>query len=246
MSKNAPDPLITVRLIGVLPEDVTLKQMSKLVAKLQRLLAVDLRLLNVRRTSAAYDLYPTQGYNPNGIIELIERSKKAIDDPINSLNAAIMHCYDDIAPILRKLGCKLQLKSALTDAVVELDFDLWQRVRKGQIIHDEAVLAGKLMRVGGTTRRRCAIRLPGRTTLIYCTIPSTGMSQELARHLYSEVVFNGTGEFFAKDWSLLRFHIEDFHISRDIPFDESYERIRAHGGKGWDDVDPSKFIEDMR
>lgn len=242
-------PSLTVRLLGIYPETVPVHVMAELIDAVQTLCAKDLRLMKIRNTSAAYQLY-TKTVEPAAIEEAIRNCALALADPDKFLVSGMLDAFDTIERIIRSLGCNsLQIFSQGMKKTEKLRLKQndWLSIRRRFILEDDAIVIGQIRRVGGASFGRCQIRVPYQKQLLYCPIKTEGVAQRMAKHLYEEVELHGKGTFFTRDWKLLRFRVHDFKVRKNRSYEESYKAIRESGGSAWDSVsNVQQAIEDLR
>ena len=240
---------LTVRLLGIYPETVPVHVMAELIDAVQTLCAKDLRLMKIRNTSAAYQLY-TKTVGPAVIEEAIRNCVLALADPDNFLVSGMLDAFDTIERIIGSLGCNsLQIFAAgmKRSEKLLLKKNDWRSIRSRFILEDDAIVIGQIRRVGGASLGRCQIRVPFQKQLLYCPIKTEGVAQRMAKHLYEDVELHGKGMFFTRDWKLLKFRVHDFKIRKNRSYEESFKAIRDSGGAAWDSVpNVQEAIEDLR
>ncbi|MFO0383279.1 MAG: hypothetical protein ACK506_16375 [Pirellula sp.] len=244
MNSPKPQQQLTIRLIGVLPEDVSISHMSKLVAAVQSLTGSELRLNKVRRTSAAYVMFSEA--NASSVGSRIETIAAAVKKPQEFLESSMLSSLDKITKILESLSCKLEVFTQ--DRVNKWLFKPkdWLGIRGSLTMEDEAVILGELQRVGGAKSNKCSIRVPFQKELLYCKLENPQLARKLGNHLYSTVELKGRGKFFIRDWKLVSFLVTDFVRREPISFSQYYKQMRENGGAVWDDINPELFIQELR
>lgn len=245
MTTNSLTPVITVRLIGVKPETVPVGAMADLIAAIQSLGGHDLRLLKVKRTSAAYQL--TTPNEPCAVVSNIRRFQAAFADPDRNLESRMLKPFDSVSSILNRLNCSMQIFTPDKSVKWEVKQNQWEGIRSRYCIEDEAILIGELKRVGGATVQKCMIRVPYQNDLFYCDIAHPDVARRLGPHLYSDVELRGRGRFFIKDWRLIHFTVSDFVVRKHKTFEEHYLDARRTGGDAWDKIaNVAEFVEELR
>lgn len=238
-------PVVTVRLIGTKPEKVPLSALSELMAAIQTLSGPGLNLLSVRRQSAGYELYTTK--EPGRIVANLKQCGQAMLQPEEYLESKMLASLDKISYLLKRLDVSMQVYSPDKSWKWELKPDQWDGIKNRFVIEDEAVVIGELMRVGGASSNRCTIRVPNQAALVYCNVSNAELSRKLGNHLYSNVELQGRGKFFIRDWKMITFEVNSFHVRKPQTWDQFYRDGRKAGAAAWDTVvDPEAFIEDMR
>lgn len=246
MNKRANEPVITVRLVGVKPESVPLTTMTDLMGAIQSLGGPNLRLLNVRRTSAAYELYSDKDVGRR-VVSNMKRCAEALATPETFLRSEMLPKFDLITAILKRLDCYMEIFSPDRSWKWQLKKNQWDGIRDRFCIEDDAVVIGELKKIGGASKNRCTVRVPFQKELVYCDIENPGIARRLGGYLYGDVELRGRGRFFTKDWKLISFRVSDFHVRKQKSWDQCYEDGRKAGAKAWDDIaDPIAFLEEMR
>ncbi len=246
MSKRQNEPVITVRLVGIKPESVPLTTMTDLMGAIQSLGGPNLRLLNVRRTSAAYELYSDLDVGGR-VVSNMKRCAEALVTPETYLQSHMLPKFDLITSILKRLNCYMEIFSPDRSWKWQLKKNQWDGIRDRFCIEDDAVVIGELKKIGGASKNRCTVRVPFQKDLVYCNIENAGIARKLGVYLYSDVELKGRGRFFTRDWKLISFNVSDFLVRKRKSWEQHYQDGRKAGAKAWDEIsDPAAFLEEMR
>ena len=103
-------------------------------------------------------------------------------------------------------------------------------------LRGETALTGRVMRVGGATRRTCSLRLPGRQRLLYCKVLHRDVARELGKILYQDVQVRGVATWFKRTWEVHSFEIESARRLRPQNLLDALHSLYEAGGKAWDQV----------
>ncbi len=146
MDNGVPDPSIMIRLYGpgIKPETVSVRVMADLVQAIQSLSGTKLHLMKVKRRSAGYLL----SADDNAFaLKSLAVSGKALAEPESYLSSSMLSAFDTITSILRKLDCKLEIRTTVDQVYWRLDQSLWPTIRQRSVITDEATIIGTLQRL---------------------------------------------------------------------------------------------------
>jgi len=247
MKTEAPKPTILVRLYGglALPENVTVQTLADLTKAVQSLSQSKLHLMKVKRTSAAYAFSPT---NNSIAMEMLKLSQNAMRAPEEFLQSRMLSAFDKLTEIANHFKCHIELKSLNSTAEWRWQFGVsdWEGIRTRSLMKDEGTVTGMLVRVGGSTEKKCGIQVPYNNRMLICNLRDETLARRLGEHLYEEVTLRGMGHFFVRDFKMVSFRVDDFSVVKRGTFEELNQAIRAAGG-GWDTVaDPLAEIEGLR
>lgn len=250
MAAKRPEPTLLIRMYGkgILPESVPVRQMAEVMSSVQTLATGTcdtksaLHLLGVKRSSAGYQCVADQ---PNVAIHNIALSGKATKQP-SELQFYMIGAFEGLSSVAQRLDCKIQISTVGGKSLLEVESNTFESIKKNTLINDVACFSGTLIRIGGATENRCAIRLDD-GKLLYCSVANRQLSRELGPHLYEEVSLTGTGLFFTKTWDVLKFEVTHVSIRKKRNFESFFRDVRAAGGDGWDNVsDIDGELEAMR
>ncbi len=111
-------------------------------------------------------------------------------------------------------------------------------------IRGHTAIFGKCVRVGGATNTKASIILNNKKLLIIEL--SVELAKEIGRHLYEDIVVEGTATWNAKDWSILRFRATSLTKYRITDSEESFATLARMSDGTWDDVDAEDFVNSLR
>ena len=125
---------------------------------------------------------------------------------------------------------------------------LSRRVSKSVFVSGETTLIGRVQRVGGATKMRCALRVEGIERLLFCDVASQEVSRQLGAKIYQEVEARGIAKWFQRSWTVFEFRIESIgDAPARKPLREALEALRQAGGKAWESVeDPEGLLQELR
>jgi hypothetical protein len=226
MTPKKPHPTLLIRLYGsgVLPERVPVGIMSEVISNVQTLASGDdekypLHLMGIQRKSAGYQCVAD---SPDLVLKNLEISGKAAVIP-DTLQFHMIGAFEELSRIAARLDCTIEI-SAGAKKLLEVTSETIKKVRS-VLITDEASINGKLVRVGGATENRCAVRMPDRKKLLYCKVASTELGQLLGKHLYEDVTLTGNGTFFARTWQVLNLVVTQVAVKKPKRSFDSFYRF---------------------
>ncbi len=246
MNKPVPKPTIQLRLFGgnVRPESISVRTLAELTRAVQTLSGSKLHLMSVRRSSAGYQFAAEDDLIAKGRLIL---SGEALQEPENLLEATMLSAFDTLAEVARQLQCKVEMRGVDKSWRWIVGARQWGDIRRRSVMRDEAIVTGRLVRVGGATASKCGIQVANRKRMLICTLRGDHLARRLGEHLYEEVTLRGDAVFFVRDFKLISFDVDSFDRVKRGSFQEMYEAVRAAGGDAWDDIeDPIAEIEGMR
>jgi hypothetical protein len=125
--------------------------------------------------------------------------------------------------------------------------DAYQRISGRLLLTGETTVVGRLQRIGGATRERCLLHIPGRNRGLYCNVAGEKLARRLGQHLYEDIAASGTATWIHRSWRIYRFVVKDFSQPRLSNAREALEQLRNAGLKAWDTIpDPAAFIQELR
>lgn len=203
-----------------------------------------LGLLGVKRGSAVLQFFADSPSdvitNIRGAGELINNSQR-IDDYVYALSAV-----EKLSAIARGRDCKLILRSATNhrDILARIEPDTYQSLSGRLLVSGETTVIGRVVRVGGATRTRCAIRLPNQDKLIFCSVSSRDLAKKLGRLLYQDVELTGEAQWLRTNWHIRSFSITSFKPPKRESLSDAMDAIWSAGGDAWDSIsEPEAFLE---
>lgn len=257
-----------VRLVGpkVAPDKVPLHAVSDLLAAIQDMAAARdpfvsrhvppeqaIGLVDVTSGSAVYKCVspsPEEAWKNLHVIGAYlaaaeaRREEHEPDQLIATLGA-----IDTVSGIARNMGCRVEVWHprsgpgpllTITDRAYE---NLSQRL----FVRGETTVFGKIERAGGATEMRCLLRVPGRQRLLYCSVASKDIVQQLGRHLYENIAATGEATWIHRSWRMLAFEIKSFVKPKLGNPLKAIEELREAGMDAWDQVENVQaYLEDLR
>jgi hypothetical protein len=123
----------------------------------------------------------------------------------------------------------------------------FQQLSDRILLSGETTVVGQVKRVGGATKMRCLLRVPGRHRLLYCDVGSSELVRKLGQHLYEEIAATGTAVWIHRSWRIYKFTINGFTQPRIGNPGKAMKELRDAGLKAWDRIpDPNAYIRELR
>jgi hypothetical protein len=204
------------------------------------------RLVGVRKGSAVFRCATPRPELAQGNLRIageILKNPQEIGDrgyilsPVRRLSAAA-----------KSLQCEIVIRLPDRSAVLAMiGSDSYENVKDVALLSAETSLAGNVQRVGGATARRCSLRVPFQTELLYCNVRSRKAVQKLGQSLYEDVVVHGTAILLKNAWSIVAFTIRSVETRKRGTLTEAFEAIWKAGGHDWERFnDPAAYLEEAR
>jgi hypothetical protein len=254
-----PKPIFEVLFEGpeVYPEKIPFSTLSRALAAIQHLASgrepslpkeeseeTAVRLVGVGRGSAAFQFV---GPAPALAISFLREAGRVLNRPEEIGNKDyILRPVEDLSATARALHCSIIVREHGKDQPIlaRIGPDSYRSISHSLLITGETAISGKIVRVGGATRRKCSLRIPDRYGLLYCRVTDTEVARELGQRLYQDVVVHGTAEWLKTNWRVVHFTIHQVSQPKVTSMAEALEELREAGGKAWDDIDdPEAFLE---
>lgn len=245
---------------GLYPEQVSATLLSRLLSALQRLATGTeqgdenaqrddqgrIGLLGVRRGSAVYQFTAPL---PELTLGHLRETGQILDEPETIGDSEfVLNPLDELSAIARHLGCPITLRLPGRDGAVlaRIEGESFARVSKKLVISGDTAVTGTVERVGGTTEQKCALRVPGRSRMLYCRVDSVKVARTLGQMLYEDVVVYGRAHWLKTTWRVVDFLVREVRQPKLGSAAEAFERLRSAGADGWDAIDdPQKHIEEV-
>jgi Fe-S cluster biosynthesis and repair protein YggX len=269
MTVKPPSPTFEIQLRGpgVVPEDVPLHYLSDVLAAVQRLASgrdpdddvgdedaedVDdsIGLLKVKRGSA---IFQCVAKNPRIALKNLSGAGRFINDPAvdeEDRFAFALKPIHTLSAIANSLDCDILIRDLdhKQRFLVAVDSDSFKRVSRSVLVSGETTLIGRVQRVGGATRMRCALRVQEMHRLLYCDVATQEVSRQLGSKIYQEVEATGVAKWLQRSWRLYDFRIESIKNAPERkPLRQGLEALREAGGKVWERIEnPQEVLEGMR
>ncbi|HUY32609.1 MAG TPA: hypothetical protein VMV69_07480 [Pirellulales bacterium] len=265
-SKKKPIPTFVVRLAapGLAPEQIPLRAVSDSLSAVQDLASgrdsfetshvppeKGIGLTEVRSGSAVYYCVSRAPDEAKVNLTRIGALLSASDDhelAEDGLVAALrpIQLLSDVAR-----GVKCRVEVALFDEqrspLFAIGEDAFDKISSRLLLKGDTSVVGTVERVGGATRMRCLLRVPGRRKLLYCDLETKELVRRLGQHLYEQIAASGTAVWIHRSWRIYQFTIRDFNQPKLGNPDDSLRELRNAGLNAWDQVsDPEGFMREIR
>ena len=224
------------------PEDPRAHERDPEVAPVRNALT----LLDLREGSAVYGVAAQLPAAAMRQVRRTGRDLEAIDGA--DWTAADVSALSELSRVAKAQGVVVELREAgpageLGPVVAAVGPGTGERVRAAAFVRQRTSLYGVLKRVGGATATRCAVRAPGRRSLIYCGVRSEPLARALGRYVYRPMTLHGEAVLVGRRRYVHRFRVESFDPHEEGSLVEALREVHAAGGDGWDGVeDPAALI----
>ncbi|HUE69850.1 MAG TPA: hypothetical protein VMP01_03090 [Pirellulaceae bacterium] len=269
--QKKPSPTFEIQLRGtaVVPEKVQLHQLNEMLSAVQRLASGHdfdesegdedagdgehegaMSLLGVKRGSA---IFQCLARNPRDAVRNLAGAGRFIDDPNADTEGKFSYSLRPIQRLSRiatSLDCEIFIRTVddRDKILATVDSNSFHRVSTSILVSGETTLIGRVQRVGGATRMRCALRVAGMHRLLFCDVADQEVARALGNKIYEEVTLRGTARWLQRSWKLYDFRIhaiEDAPVRK--PLRKALDALRNAGGKAWESIDdPSGLLESLR
>jgi hypothetical protein len=240
-------PSFTIRLSGkgVTPESIPIRTLSDAASAVMRLaIGQDddqnnrVHVLGVQRGSAIYPCLMDSGEAAAKNLAIAGEVSASPDS--DQLTQEMLRPFRTLSEIASKFEANVEIYlgkwSPKQEPIATIQAGTYKRIQGTAIIHDETIIHGYLVRVGGAEERRCSVRVASRNSLLYCNVRDEKLSRKLGQHLYEFVTLHGRGMFFARTWDLISLRVNDATFQSKSSTEDLIRRIRESGGDAWDDV----------
>jgi hypothetical protein len=265
-SKKKASPTFEVRFVAadLVPEEIPLRAFSDALSAVQDLASgrdpfetahvpqeKGIGLLDVRRGSVVYRCVshaPDEARaNLSRVGVLLSSTGEEGMEEDGLVNA--LRPIESLSEVARSIPCRIEV--ALLDRqqppLFVVEEDAFKRISGRLLLSGDTTVIGEVKRVGGTTRTRCALRVPGRRHILYCDVQSNDLGRRLGQHLYEEIAATGTAVWIHRTWRIYRFTIKGFTQPQLGDPSEAMEQLRNAGLKAWDQIaDPDALIRELR
>jgi hypothetical protein len=266
--QKKPEPTFEVHFSDpkVNPESLPLRSVSDALSAVQDLASgrdpfvtrhVDreqsIGLLDIRRGSATFRCL---SHSPKDAIRNLNRVARLLsngdaghanDDKLVALLRPIESLSEISKSVNSPLEVRLPGERRALFVVQEHDF---VRLSARLLMEGDTTVTGTVKRVGGATRVRCLLRIPGRTRGLYCDVKDDKkreLVRRLGRHLYEEILAQGRAVWIIRSWRIFKFTITDFTQPKFGKPADALKALRSAGLDAWDDIDdPEAYLREMR
>lgn len=250
---------------GLYPEDIPLGNLTTALSAIRRLatgseapdedeeeaettLPEDgsIRLLDVHRGSAAFRFVAPIA--TVSLEHLKEAGKVLVNPDTFAGEDFILRPVDLLSRIARSLNCSILVRSAGPDRAVfaQVEPDSYNRIAGRLFLTGETAVSGRVQRIGGATKNRCALRVSFQSRLLYCGVANEEVARQLGNYLYQDVTVRGKARWLRNTWRVLELKIESVSQPRTGSPVEAFQALRKAGGDGWDEIDdPEAFLEEV-
>ena len=235
---------------GVTPESIAVRTLSNAASAVTRLAVGEdsddsgrVRILGVKRGSAAYsclvdDVHDIErNFSTAGEVVNNPESDKLIEPMLSPMKdlSSIASKFDNgsVEVYVGDLTAKA-MKSA--NPVVSFDANTYRHLESTAIVQDTTTIHGYLVAVGGAGEKKCRIRVPDRTKLLYCSVTDDALSRRLGENLYTYVTVHGRGSFFARTWSIVDFEVFALKVSSEQSIKDILANVNKASQGAWSDV----------
>ncbi len=146
-----------------------------------------LRLLAVKRGSAAFQLGVPAGAEPRASLERIGSIGEflAKREDVEGIDYDALRPIRDLSATARGLGCTISLRAAGRGRPIlaRIEPDSYESVAETLFVEGETSFVGRVQRVGGATGLRCGLRVDFQNRLLICKVTSKAVAQTIGKRL---------------------------------------------------------------
>jgi hypothetical protein len=269
MATKRPEPTFIVRFVGegIAPEMVPWRAVNEAISAAQDLASgrdplekrpvpadKSIRLLNVRRGSAQYSCISRDPAGARKNLRFVGKvlSSDGEDTAHESELAKAISPIKRLSDVAKSMDCRLEIALAAKahDPLFIIQQDAYTKLTQRLFLTGETTIIGTVKRVGGQTDMKCAMTIPGRRHLLYCSVQSDNTREtirQLGKQLYEQVAAHGTAVWIHRTWYIYKFTIHSFTQPRMGNVNKLITKLRDAGLNAWDKVaDPDAIIEESR
>ncbi|HEX8912675.1 MAG TPA: hypothetical protein VF796_09985 [Humisphaera sp.] len=171
---------------------------------------------------------------------------RALDHPDEGDRAArVLNAIEEISAIARRLGCEVTVAPAgrADDVLATIRPTSHAQLSRSLLIEGETSLKGRVERAGGAVEGKCAIRVPGRGRLLFCSVEGPELVLELGKRLYQIVAVGGRAQWVRGTGEIKSFTITSVYQPQQGSLSQAFSELREAGGKAWNKVaDPKRVL----
>lgn len=266
-SDNSTQATFEVRFVapGLRPDKIPLRAVGEALSAVQDLAAgrdpydtphvppeKGIGLVDVRGGSAIYSCTsraPDEALENLGRLGLILSEEEGAQQIDGDELVAALGPIETLSRVAKKIACRIIISpvKSRSEPLVAFSEDDYDRISRRVLLSGETTIAGTVGRVGGVTGMKCALRVHGRTRLLYCNVRNKCLVRRLGQCLYEEILATGTAVWIHRSWRVHRFTINDFSQPGLGDSVDAIENLRAAGLSAWDNIDnPEAFISELR
>ncbi len=268
MASKRPAPIFEILFDGpdLYPEKIPVATLASTLSAVQRLAGGEpdlededdqrtdesvendrsLRLLDIKRGSAAFRMSRASGQEAVNRIRAVGRFLTKLDDV--GENDYILNPIERLSAIARGLQCKIILREPGRDGGVlaRIEPETYQLISKSLLVQGETSFVGRIQRVGGATEMKCALRVDFQHRLMFCKVSSKEISREIGKRLYEEVVVHGTALWLRASWRIFAFTVTGIIQPKQGSLTQAFEALRKAGGDKWGQIaDPEAYLQEV-
>jgi hypothetical protein len=262
--QKAPAPVFEVifKGPGIYPEKITVPFLARTLSAVRRLASGfepaddddevnspeegPLGLVKVKRSASA--VYQFAAGSPKSALARFSETGRVILNPDDiGDNDYILNPLAELSNIAKSLECTIQLRSVdgRNGVLATIGRESYHTVAKNLLITSDTSITGTVERAGGSTGKKCSLRLPKRTRILYCDVASVDLVRKLGEMLYQEVAVSGTATWVKTNWKIASFVVKSVWQPQIGSASEAREAIRNAGAKSWDNIDdPETFFKE--
>lgn len=151
-----------------------------------------------------------------------------------------------LSNVARHLDCVIELRQPGRGGEVYFNVahDSYRSIAGTLLVRGQTEIFGKVVRVGGASRKKCSLRADSQPHLLYCTVESAPVARELGQRLYQDVLAHGNVTWLRGSWRVVDFEITSIQQPKLGSISDAVKAIREAGGKDWDKIeDPMSFLD---
>ncbi len=258
MAKKKQEATFELRFFGgdVTPEKVTVRAVSDALNAVQDLSSgrdpyeerrVDydkgIGLVRVLKGSA---VYRCASRDPVLALKNLRRVKSLVhpngDEHLEDIET-LLNPIQSLSDVAKSLDCKIEIREFGTKKpLFQVDKEMFSRISERVFVQGPTTLVGRIERAGGSTEMKCAMRITGRRTLLYCDVASKAVVRRLGEQLYQTIAAQGEATWIQPSWRVYKFNIIDFTQPKIGRFSSAMSELRDAGLDAWDQFSSSKEI----
>ncbi|MHB1156183.1 MAG: hypothetical protein ACYC26_05015 [Phycisphaerales bacterium] len=205
------------------------------------------RLVKVVRASAGYQFATPRRdeavKNLRLVGEFLERPTEIDvgDIPINAIKV--------LSHAAKAMNCEIEISVPANkrDVLARFQPRSYSRVSSSILVTGNTSLTGQLVRVGGATAQRCAMRLPTQSRLVFARIEGTEIAQQLGQWLYQDVTVTGYATWVrTTPWRVLQFVVLEIDGPKKRSYLDVLQEAAKLGHQRWNSItDPDEYLSEV-
>ncbi|MBA4029794.1 MAG: hypothetical protein C0478_02610 [Planctomyces sp.] len=204
-------------------------------------------LVDVKKGSA---IYLCSARNPEQAIRNLSRVNYLIsgeeDDWETSTDdiEAILPAIRSLSEVSKSHGWKMEVSvpGQIRHPLFVISGHEYGDIEKRILMTGESSIYGRIERVGGASGMKCVLRVSNRKPLLYCSIKSREIAQELGKRLYESIHAKGTSQWIQGSGRLVSFEITSFTQPQFGKAHEAIAALRRAGLSAWDKVESPETV----